>query len=263
MSGGKRKISGKEKNKQALKQPVQKPAAKNINRSKGVIYSLSFIIGILAFVLYANTLNHGYTLDDFSVIKENNVVTQGTSGISTILKTSYRYGYLSIQDGLYRPLSLVMFAVEWQYFPDSPSVSHFINVLFYSLTGVFLFLLLAELLKDYNLVIPFVGTILFIAHPVHTEIVASIKSRDEIMCFFLMILSFFFFVKSSKSRPTLWLTLSGISFFLAMLAKETGITMLLVFPLMMYFFMDKPFRKIMINTAFFAVVTGVYFFIFT
>lgn len=258
-SPGKQKLSGKEKNKQAVKQPAQKPFPQNKN--KNLMYSLAGIIAILAFVLYANTFSHGYTLDDYSVIKENNVTTQGTEGISTILKTSYRYGYLSIEDGLYRPLSLIMFAIEWEYFPDSPGISHFINVLFYALTGFFLFLLLWELLREYNVVIPFIASALFIAHPIHTEIVASIKSRDEIMCFFLMILSFYFFIKRIKAKLTLWLVLSGVCFFLAMLSKESGITMLAIFPLMMYFFMNMSFSKIIVNSLPFIVVTGIYFFI--
>lgn len=257
MSNSRKKNQDKVKHKQAPKMPAKKHSAKN--RHPKIIFSLSAVIFVLAFVLYANTLNHGYTLDDFSVIKENNVVTQGTGAISTILNTSYRYGYLSVNDGLYRPFSLVMFAIEWEYFPNSPEVSHFINVLFYALTGVLLFLLFVKLLKGYSIVVSFVTVVLFIAHPIHTEIVASIKSRDEIMCFFLMVLSFYYFVKREETNKMLPLVVSMVSFFLAMLSKETGITMLVVFPLMMYFFLEMNISKIIIKTIPFIVVTGIYF----
>src|SRR6187455_424646 len=90
---------------------------------------LAFVVGLFGFLLYANTLSHGYVLDDFSAIKENNIVRQGTAAIPEIFKTSYRQGYLSVKDGLYRPLSLALFAIEWNYFPDQPGASHFINVL--------------------------------------------------------------------------------------------------------------------------------------
>jgi hypothetical protein len=106
---------------------------------------LALIIGVFGFLLYSNTLSHGYVLDDFSAVKENNIVRQGIHAIPEIFKTSYRQGYLSVKDGLYRPLSLVTFAIEWNYFPDQPSVSHFINVVLYALTGMLLFYMLCYL----------------------------------------------------------------------------------------------------------------------
>ena len=54
---------------------------------------MSFIILFLSFFVYSNTFRNGYVLDDFSVIKENWVVKRGVESISTIMKTSYRYGY--------------------------------------------------------------------------------------------------------------------------------------------------------------------------
>ena len=49
-------------------------------------------IALAVFVLYGNTLSNGYVLDDFSVIKENNIVNQGTKNLGQIFKTSYRAG---------------------------------------------------------------------------------------------------------------------------------------------------------------------------
>src|ERR1051326_3124197 len=109
--------------------------------------TLSLIVGALGFFLYLNTLNNDYVLDDFSAVKENNIVRQGMKAIPEIFKTSYRQGYLSIKDGLYRPLSLATFAIEWNYFPDKPSVAHFVNVILYALTGFFLFLTLLKLFE--------------------------------------------------------------------------------------------------------------------
>jgi hypothetical protein len=94
----------------------------------------SFFLVIVTFIIYWNTLSNGYVLDDFSVIKENNIVNQGTKGIPLIWKSSYRYGYLNVNDGLYRPFTLTIFAIEWQLFPDKPGFAHFINILVFSLS---------------------------------------------------------------------------------------------------------------------------------
>src|SRR3989304_683033 len=74
---------------------------------------LGLIIGALGFLLYSNTLSHGYVLDDFSAIKENNIVRQGVSAIPEIFKTSYRQGNLSVDGGLAPPHSLALYAIEW------------------------------------------------------------------------------------------------------------------------------------------------------
>ena len=158
-------------------------------------WTLGIIVSLLAFILYYNTVHHDYVLDDFSLIYENTVTTKGLKGISTIFQNHYRVGYYLIDDGIYRPLSVAMFAVEWQLSPNNPHLSHWINVIFYVFTGWLLFITLSKLLKDYNLVVPFLISLLFISHPVHSEVVANIKSRDELLGFLLTIASLYYLIK--------------------------------------------------------------------
>src|SRR4051812_11827674 len=120
-----RKLTRKEK----FERSRQAPAAKDQQKKKAELPRLKLNLGLIAaavgFFLYIGTVNYTYVLDDYSTIKENFVVQKGISGIPTILKTSYRYGYWASNDELYRPLSLIMFAVEWQFFPDTPAAGHF------------------------------------------------------------------------------------------------------------------------------------------
>ena len=227
------------------KKRIQKPSVKvvEVKDNKTSMRIMMFIVFALSFLVYSNTFRNGYVLDDFSVIKENWVVKRGTPAISTIMKTSYRYGYWSSADDLYRPLSLVMFAVEWQLWPDNPKAGHFINVLLYSLICVLLFTTLRKVFFKYNVFLPFIATVIFALHPIHTEVVANIKSRDELLSFFFLILTLRFafnYVSSSKSK---WIILGIISYFLAFMSKESAITFLVVFPLAIYFFSDAPLRK--------------------
>ena len=90
----------------------------------------------LAVLLYVNTLNHGYALDDYPTIYGNRLTTAGVRGIPTMLHTGYWYGLDGLNDWLYRPLSLVMFASEWQIAPAAPAVGHWVNVVLYALTAV-------------------------------------------------------------------------------------------------------------------------------
>lgn len=241
---------------------------------------LGLIIAAFGFLLYSNTLSHGYVLDDFSAVKENNIVRQGVSAIPEIFKTSYRQGYLSVKDGLYRPLSLATYAIEWDYFPDKPSVSHFVNVILYALTGFLLFLMLCKLfssLSPYQKhpkvanetqathsssspsgraggaseVLAFTASLLFIAHPLHVEVVANIKSRDEILCFLFVISSFICVFRFLESGNKKHLALGVITYFLSLLSKETSITFLALLPLTLHFFSPIPLKRNLSITAFF------------
>jgi tetratricopeptide (TPR) repeat protein len=204
---------------------------------------LAIIVGVLGFALYVNTFQHEWALDDFSVIKENFVTQKGFEGIGTHLTHSYRYGYGAGFGSLYRPLTPVMFAIEWQFFPDNPSFMHFVNVLFYALSGVLLFFVLARVFKNYNLILPFAAAVIFMIHPLHTESVANIKGRDDIMGFFFFLLAVYWLWDYLKKSDIKWLALSLGSFFLAILAKESSVTYVAVFPLLMYFFTKTPLEK--------------------
>jgi tetratricopeptide (TPR) repeat protein len=266
----------KQKQKQQ-KKSLQTPFIKGVKRlnpgDKKRRLTLGLIIGLFGFLLYSNTLSHGYVLDDFSAIKENNIVRQGIHAIPEIFKTSYRQGYLSVKDGLYRPLSLATYAIEWNYFPDKPGISHFVNVVLYALTGFLLFILLCKLFTSpltplpagggnkRGEVVAFIASLLFIAHPLHAEVVANIKSMDEILCFLFVICSFLSVFRFLETNSKKFL-FSGMAFyFLSLLSKETSITLLALLPLALHFFSSASAKKNISTTSFFFGTALIYLFI--
>lgn len=199
---------------------------KVISEGKEVQKSYSWMlwtIGIVSFILYANTLTHGFVLDDIAVIQENKFVKNGIFGIKDILTTFYWQGYWNSNSGLYRPMSLIFFAVEWQFMPNSPFIHHFSNVVLYVLNNILLFVLLRNFFKNYSYWISFIIVILFAVHPIHTEVVANIKSRDEILCLLFFLLSVYsLFCKKEKY----WKIASVVFFLCCLLSKEAGILFL-------------------------------------
>lgn len=180
-------------------------------------------VGIVSFALYANTLAHGFVLDDIAVIEENKFVKNGILGIKDIFTTFYWQGYWNSNSGLYRPMSLVFFAIEWQLMPNSPFIHHFSNVVFYVLNNILLFIVLRHFFKNYSYWISFIIVILFAVHPIHTEVVANIKSRDEILCLLFFLLS----VYGLFCRKGMYWKISSVIFFLfCLLSKEAGILFL-------------------------------------
>ena len=137
------------------------------------------LIGSLAFALYANTLNHDYVLDDKAIITQNTFTQKGFSGIFDHLTHSYWYGINNKDAGNYRPMSGISFSIENALFGNNPTMGHLLNILFYALLCMVLYHWLRTLqLMDQRWLM--LSIILFAAHPIHTEVVANIKSRDEI-----------------------------------------------------------------------------------
>src|SRR5690349_9172757 len=133
--------------------PVPKVAVTPANNNT-LKRTLGFFIFVFAFILYAQSISFDYAADDGSVASENKLTTQGLKGIPEILKTDYWYGTGGLRVPQYRPLPLVVLAVEWQFFPANPHVSHFVNVLLYAITCWLVFRLLCKLFETKNLVFP-------------------------------------------------------------------------------------------------------------
>jgi protein O-mannosyl-transferase len=224
------------------KQPVQaaKPSSTTGTApltEAGLDRRLIWLLAILSFFLFANTLTHGFVLDDIAVIEQNRFVQDGFAGIPKIMTTFYWQGYWDSNAGLYRPLSLVLFAMEWGISPENPMIHHFMNVLLYALTIGLLFRMTRLLFPAVTPWIPFSIVLLFAVHPIHTEVVANIKSRDEILCFLFFILTFNYILKNGLPSLKHKLIAAGL-FLLCLLSKEAGILFL---PIMGAYFL--LFRK--------------------
>ena len=148
-------------------QKIQKKAAIKKKLTQEPVFQLTkqhwaaaLILALFAFLLYVNTFHHGYVLDDYSAITINRYVQEGFAGIPKLMTVDF-WHFSNMQLGYYRPLSLITFAMEYQFFEASPQLSHFFNVFFYSLSIFFVFLLLSRLLPKANLLIPFLITLLF------------------------------------------------------------------------------------------------------
>lgn len=216
-------------------------------------------VGLFAFILYGNTINHEYTLDDDIPYLKNEFTQKGTKGIKDIFSWGYLYGFNKRNNQSYRPVTLLSFALEHEISPNNPRLSHFISVLLYAITAILVLLLTLRLFKGKNGVVPILITLVYMVHPVHTEVVASVKSRDEMLGFLFLVFSFLLFVKYLDVKKTLYLVASSVVYFIAILSKETSMTFMAVVPFVMIYFKKEPIRNMFLYTVPFAVFFVVYF----
>ncbi len=225
------------------------------------------VLFVFSFLLYLNTLTHDYALDDAIVLTDNLFVQQGVQGLEGLFSKDTFYGFFKeegkdrlVAGGRYRPLSLATFALEVALFGQNPGLSHLINVLLYGLLVVLLYELIRTLVSRrkrirHPALLALAAAALFAAHPLHTEVVANIKGRDEILALL-------------GSATALWLAfrlrgiagalLVGLVFFAALLSKENAISFLALAPLAFWLFGGDRLPRVLLRSLPFLVATGLF-----
>jgi tetratricopeptide (TPR) repeat protein len=253
------------------KAPPAQPAPKLAQKPS--LFNLDFkarciILALVAFIFYANTVGNEFALDDGIVIIHNEYVQKGISGIPKILSTdAYDSYYRSMHanqmlaGGRYRPLSIVVFAIEQSIFGDSWHIKHAFSVLFYValILSIFYFLskyLLKKLPAGDDMA--FVATLLFAIHPIHTEVVANVKSLDEILSLLLIIWTCVYSLKYFETKDAKHLILSAVFYLLALLAKEYAVMLIIILPILFYVLTDKSPLEVFFKSVPYFVVLGVY-----
>ena len=216
------------------------------------------LIPIFIFIIYSQTSKFDYTGDDILVTTGNSYVQKGFLGISDIFSHSYMHGYTNENDPIYRPLPLASYAIEGSIFGYKSSTHHNFNILFYIFCcmAFYYFLRLLKFQETSALLI----ALIFTCHPIHTEVVANIKSRDEILAFLgLMIMLISYFKNDSTLRVTKWTIFSAIGFMFALLSKEIGVSFIILAPLIDYFYNKESLKNILYKSIPFFICVIVYF----
>ena len=236
---------------------------------------LRLLILILAIVVaYADTLTLHYASDDRMIIFENDYTLKGFKGIPEVMTKDAFTGFFGdsqtlVAGGRYRPLSQITFIVEYelfgrsirdqvgfhqapqneQLFSDSilPVMQHGGNLILFILLCISIYAVLKILFPKFEnekwyFSVPFLATLLFALHPLHTEAVANIKGRDEIMSMLGAILALYASLRFVSDRKWWWLLLSFAAMLFGIFSKENAITFLAVVPLSLWF-VDVPKKR--------------------
>jgi len=217
--------------------------------SKKVQY---LVIALLSVLLYANTIGNRYSLDDDYVVYKNETTQQGFfKAVSEIVSTHYSVTEKSKFE--YRPVVKITFVVEYFIWGNNPHLSHIINLLLFVITILLLFKILDRLFGEKYPWLPFLATIIFAAHPIHTEVVASLKNRDELLAFLFSIWSAWLVLKFCDTKKWYFLALSLPVYLIAYFSKSSALVFVALIPLIMWFAGVKNFRYYLAGFALIAV----------
>ncbi|MFN8285049.1 MAG: hypothetical protein U0U67_17635 [Chitinophagales bacterium] len=178
---------------------------------------------VLILCLYFKVIFFDFNLDDY-------IITDAIAGKTNTIKEVFGLFKLSYNHTDYRPIVLLSYGFEQFLFGEiKPAVSHSINLILYFFvcaSALNLFQILFD--KKYNLLL-FSAVVLFCVHPLNTEVVCSLKCRDNLLSMFFGLNAALFFILflEEKSKQTFYLCLFLLSAITAVLSKMDAIGFLL------------------------------------
>ena len=177
------------------------------------------LVLVVALASSATGLGNLFTYDDVPVIVENPMVT-GLHTPWAYLTDSY-WGP-SRGNALYRPLTVIAFALEWALGRGSPFPFHLANVVLYALTSLAVLALLRAVLPQGAAL---VAALLWAAHPVHVEAVANVVGQSEMLAALPMLtaVTAYLLDRRAGALRARTVVLIAVCFPVALLTKEHGI----------------------------------------
>ena len=189
------------------------------------------VAAILAVTVYANSLDGSFVIDDGSAVRTNQDL-RPEMPLSQLLAHDFWGRPIDAAHSVksYRPLTVLSF--RWNFALHGLDVRgyHLTNVLLHAACAALLAPVAAMLAPSEPATVAAVASISFAVHPVHTEAVASIVGRAELLCCLFFLLTLMSYGAGLRAKSNLasgaYVTLAVVLAVLATASKETGITAL-------------------------------------
>lgn len=182
--------------------------------------ALLIIIAVVA--VYANSLLNGFAYDDVFIIQRNPRVHQ-LSDLGSIWLTPY-WPQAGKMLGLYRPLTIFGYAIQWAIVGDSPWFFHLVNMILHAGVSVLVFVVLRRFTGARGAL---AGALIFAVHPLHTEAVSNVVGQAELLAAAGALAACAVYLGRDPERGLTRLRLGAICilYLLGMLAKEGAIVL--------------------------------------
>jgi len=231
------------------------------DQKKTATYTVLVIFA--SFLIYLPTVRSGFIWDDIGLL-----TTPLTSG-----KDPYSFFF---QGRIYyRPLLYLSLAVDFAIWHLNAFGYHLANIVFHSLNSLLVFQICRRLLANASfdrdlssaghsysaLDLSFVSALLFSVHPIHTESVAWISGRTDLLSTFFLLLAFLSFLIYEREEKVVSLGLSGLFFLFSLFSKENGTAFLGIIPLY-GLIMRMPRKKVIRSSLFMGIIFLVYYVVF-
>jgi tetratricopeptide (TPR) repeat protein len=198
---------------------------------------LALVVLALTFIAFIPSLKNGFisTWDDGAYVINNQAIQNLNQGLlKEIFTTSVANSYV--------PLSVLTYAIEYKISGLNPFLFHFSNILLHLLCTLLVFQVLRML--KLSPVYAAAGALIFGIHPMHTESVAWIAERKDLLYSLFCLASIIVYINylNSQKKKLILFILSLLLFILALFSKITAVTLPLSLLLIDYY-LERPFKS--------------------
>lgn len=184
---------------------------------------------LVAFAAFLPALGNGFVWDD-PIIVERQLTAFGSLGDVFFFDPKID----QISHLYYRPFVFLTLLLDNALGGGHPLPFHLSVVVYHALATLVVTLFIAAVLEGRPQAqgAAAIGGLLFAVHPIHTEAVAWIAGRTDTLTTLFGTLSLYLFLRARRRASIPWGIASGGTFFVALLCKETSISLLPVFLLL-------------------------------
>lgn len=197
---------------------------KNPSGRRLIFFICCFAFFALIFFVYARVLSAPFLWDDEYLIG-NNPALRSAGGLLKAMASDLG-ACAGEKWNFFRPLHLFSLAANYSFCGLDPFGYHATNVFLHGLTSLLLGLLFWVLFR--RILLACLAGLFFSVHPLHTEAVAYISGRADILSLFFICLALICYLQGLSRRGFIYDAGLFFCFVLALLAKESS----LIFPVL-------------------------------
>lgn len=224
-----------------------------------------WVVALIAFACYARTAAFPFIWDDLGMVVENRALRSFTDVPRYFTDRSTFSGGKYPDVMFYRPVRNISFLVDYKLFHLDPAWYHLENALLHAVAAALVLALLRRLWlmpgPSGSHHVPFLAALIWAAHPAHTEVVAWVKERDDLLCAVFTIAALLLAVRAVKDGK--WWLAFGFTAILShaagLLSKETALVTPLLLGLLGFTLREGPCkikRPIFLAAAMFVMDFG-------
>lgn len=200
--------------------------------------AIAFLV-IIGITVFFNGLFNNFVGDDLGQIVENPLVHSITNLPSFFSGSTFFNGNAQALIGnYYRPFFISYFATIYSFFGPNYAAFHFFQIALHITNSILLFTLFKRIFKK---TISFFLALIFLIHPINSEVVLYISDTQEIL-FFLFGMLYLLLLQKNKPIYSLWV--ATVSFAASLFSKETGVLFLGITTLYIFLFKKKDLLKV-------------------
>jgi len=185
------------------------------------------LVALAAVLVHWSAFGNGFALDDVRLV-EGNPALGSVARIPSLFLAPY-WNAPGEHYGLYRPLTIVSLAIDRAVFGAGPLGFHLVNVLLHAGVTALAWLALRRAGTHYGTAL--LGAGLFAVLPIHTEAVANIAGRAELLAALFVLAAWVAHRRAGDADDAAgrWRVASALFYLGAILSKESAILAPLLF----------------------------------